>query len=359
MPKKIFALIFTFSCIIQGYIWSNLQYFDENMWAYQGEYLLTNNPEAYNSNYAYGHPGGPIIEGVILIHGLIDSTNQRALHIFLTLFNSLIIASIAFFCYKLRKKTLWWIVAPLCLALNNLYIYGTPPSIVVSLLITLLSLITIYLYEKEKLQTKDILLFGIISGLSIATRFDIGGIMTFTFIIILFKKINYKKLILLCGITGITFIIFDPFMWIIPIKHIHDIFQKIFYHYKEFNPTHLTLLQITGISGIAFLSMIFGLFFIIIKKDIISPLKKYFLNILLITTVLLYTLFLTSHYQAERYFMPMIFIWETLLPLFIFKISDKLSNNSNKKEKIINISFICIILTYQIILTYLALIKYK
>jgi hypothetical protein len=60
---------------------------------------------------------------------------------------------------------------------------------------------------------------------------------------------------------------------------------------------------------------------IIINKRSFIPLHSHFLGLLLFTTAINTVVFLTSPWQSLRYFFPLFFIWDSLLPLFLLHLS--------------------------------------
>jgi len=82
-----------------------------------------------------------------------------------------------------------------------------------------------------------------------------------------------------------------------------------------------------------------------VKEKLKSPVPHKFIYILFPLTILLYWIFLTSQYQATRYFLPLINIWQTLLPLFIFSLT---ANLKPALLKTVNLFFIIILILFPI-----------
>lgn len=323
MRSKIFIIAFVVSCILQTIIWTRIQYYDESMWTSQAQYVNDNDERQYNASEAYGHPGGPIILETIAIHQLLGVSYNDALNIYLVISNSLIIAFICVLCYMIKPKHLWWISVLSTLSINRLWQYTTPPSASVSMFVLLLTTLTLYMYKKNDVRLKTLLMFGFISGLTIATRVDIGVFMTMGMLIILWPKINIKEILSTLAISEITFFIFDPFMHYMPGQHITDLIHKMIYHYAEFIPNTMSFNTIIDISWIALASFLCALYFLFKKEANLYP-RKFILGIISLS-IILYTIFLTSHYKAERYFIPIILVWEVLLPLYLFTLIPKIN----------------------------------
>jgi len=227
---QIFIFAFIFAFIFQGLKWKNSNIIDGSMWINQARYVQDGDGRQFDFKNAYGHPGGTIIEPEIIFNKFFDGAHKHSegfLIFLLTFLNSLFIAGICALCYLLRKNNFWWFIVLIFLSFDTLYDYATPTTAVVVPLVVFLSLLTLYFVEnKEKIKTKHLLFWSLIAGLSVATRFDIGGFCVFSFLVLLsvMKIINWKKILIITSGAVASFILFDPFMWYMPIQHIKDLF---------------------------------------------------------------------------------------------------------------------------------------
>ena len=366
-PLIIFIVIFITSLLLQGIQWREFDMADSGMWGHEAQYVLNNDPREFNFLEAYGHPGGPIIEGAIAFHQLLKLPYDQAVLAFVTLLNSLSIAGICALCFILRKNNLWWVAVFGILSLNRLYEYATPPTAIAATLIVFLCLLTLYIYEnKERSEPLYLVLWGLIVGLFIATRADIGVFSLLMFLVLIFKSIGWKKIGLLLGETFLAFLIFDPFMWFMPFQHIKDLIFKIVYHYAEFAQNHMGFVAVLSLSFLAFISIFLSIQFLLFRKKLISPLPPVFIKILILMTAILYVIFLTSHIQAPRYFLPIIFIWETFLPLFIFSLIEKIEptflktlNGQNKMRMTLKIFIVLLLYLYHLVFLFQSFYLYN
>ena len=356
----LFVGIFIASFIFQEIRWRETGMTDNGMWGDEVQYILQGNPKEFDFLAAYGHPGGPVIEGAEITHALTGLPYAQSVVFFVELFSSLIITVICAVCIALKKNNLWWIAALITMSLNRLYQYGTPPTIIAAALVVLLCLLTLYIYEnKERLRPWHLLFWGFVAGLSIATRADIGIFSFVVFLLLISKKIGWKKVALLACEAFLIFAIFDPFMWFMPFQHIKDLIFKITYHYQNITPSYIGLSSILSFSSLAFLSIFLSMFFLFSKRRLVSPLPPIFVKVLIFMTSILYIIFLTAHSQAERYFLPIVFIWEVFLPLYIFSLIQEMHitlpfgilKNEPQTTKFLQILFILILLFYQIFLS--------
>lgn len=356
----VFVLIFSFivAFFLQWTRWKTFDFVDLGAWSGQAEYFELGDARQFNQLGAYGHPGGTIVEGTILFHKVFDMPYVNSLVVFMTILNSLIISLVCVFCVLLKKHNFWWITTLSTLSISAMYNFSTPPTTLISPLIVLLCLLTLYFYEnKEKIKIIPILFFAFVVGLSVATRADIGIFCSGVFLIFLRLKntITWKNFFILIFSSFLFFVLFDPYMHFMPFLHIKDLISKIVFHYAEFSPTHMTFGNVFDISSLSFISVILSVVLLLMRKKIKPLVPIGFIIILILMTIFLYTVFLTSHYQAARYFMPIIFIWEVFLPLFIFNFTPLIyfrflqtANQNEKAIKIIDISIAFLLIACQI-----------
>jgi hypothetical protein len=70
-----------------------------------------------------------------------------------------------------------------------------------------------------------------------------------------------------------------------------------------------------------------------------------FAAVLSMTTVL-YAVLLSAKFQAQRYFVPILLVWEILLPFYIFSLAEKMPD---KKNKALCYGFAGLLIAYQVV----------
>lgn len=367
MSKKTFYIIIVISFIVSFFFqwikWKDVNFLDSHMWANQAQYVQTSDTREFDAKRAYGHPGGLVVEGTIVLHNLFKIPYTDSLAIFITVFNSIIISVICLLCYLMYGNHLWWLITLSTLAMNSAYDNATPTSAIVSPLIVFLSLLTLYFYKnKDKFNLKSIFALSLVIGLATSVRLDISIFCSVFFLgfLVFTNTIDWKRLFYIISGSFVTFCILDPFMWFMPFQHIKDLIVKIIFHYSEFLPYHLTFISVFIISMLTIISILLAASIILLKNKIKLLIPENFIKTLIVMTIILYIIFLTSHYQAERYFHPIIFVWEVLLPLFIFNLTThitySLSSNIDKSIKFVkflNFSIFLIFISYHLFLFYI------
>lgn len=314
---------------LQLVFWHTDDIIDIGFWSSQGNWFLNDDARAYDWEKAYGHPGGTIMEGTIILQKVFPFSEEEALKLFVSLFIGLIAGVTALVAYVIRKD-LWWIaILAVTLSIHRIYFDTTPTSALSGPLLGLLVLYTLYIHKRlstsKKIHPAYLIFWGVICGLSAATRLDISGYIGGLLILFLYPILTIRHLMYLAVSSIIVFTLFDPFMWFMPLTHLYDMVWKIFYHYTEFTPHHIRLSVLFDFSSLLLISMLLSLIYT--KQNPSKSLTKltYYLYG---GTFILYALFLTSHYQAVRYFFPIIVIWEILLPLYFIQIVDKINFRS-------------------------------
>ena len=336
----LYAVAFLTACLGQGFVFFNVGILDEAFWADQARYVEAGSPEQYNAAHAYGHPGGPVILGTIAVHHLAGLSYETALPVFLTLFNSITIAAIATLCCRLRPGSLWWLPVVGTLSVDKLYAVSTPTSAVVGPLLVLLTLVTLRItlgmLEQEKVSWRWLAGWSLVAGLAVATRFDIGSITTLCLFAVLMSglgtNLRWRQLFGMAMAAFAAFVICDPYMWYMPVQHVGDLLGKAALHHQAFARNRLDLGEVASLSSLAFLGLAFTLLAQAVPGVARKKLPAVFVWALLALTVALYGIFLSASYQAARYFIPIVFIWQVFLPLQLFDLIAGLRFQSLRTE---------------------------
>jgi hypothetical protein len=317
MTRVLFAAVFLVACLGQGFVFFNVGILDEEFWSDQARYVETGSPEQYNPAHAYGHPGGSVILGTLAVHHLAGISYETALPVFLTLFNGVVIAAVATLCYRLRPESLWWLPVVGTLSVDKLYVVSTPTSAVAGPLLVLLTLITLRILEPDTVSWRQLASWSLVAGLAVATRFDIGAITSLFLFGVLATTLRRRQLAEIAVAAFAVFVICDPYMWYMPVRHVGDLLGKAALHHQTFARNRLDLVEIVSLSSLAFLGLFVTLLTQVAPGVVRERLPAVFVWALLALTITLYGVFLTASYQAARYFIPIVFIWQAFLPLVL------------------------------------------
>ena len=340
MNRLFFAGAFLVACLGQGFVFFNVGILDEAFWSDQARYVEAGSPEQYNPAHAYGHPGGPVILGTIAVHHLAGISYEMALPVFLTLFNSTVIATIAMLCRRLRPDSLWWLPVLGTLSVDKLYAVSTPTSAVVGPLLVLLTLVTLRIVEQESVSWRWLAGWSLVAGLAVATRFDIGSITTLFLFAVLTSVLGttsrWRQLAGMAVAAFAAFVACDPYMWYMPVHHVGDLMGRLILNYRHSTPASIpaTLepMHVVSFSALAFVGMMLS----ICGETKVLPYRRTIPRQLVLAlvplTVLLYGVYLSARCPAVRYFIPIVFIWQAFLPLQLFDLIAGLRFQSLRTE---------------------------
>lgn len=319
--KRIFVAVFVAAFFLQWFGWS-AGITDGSLWENEAKYVQTGDvAHEFDFFGAYGHPGGPIIEGVIAAHTVLRIPYDDVIIPFLCIVDALLIALATVLCYLLRPKYLWWLVAAAVLSLNsNFFQYATPPSAIASLLLVVLSLYALWLYERPDAASSRFVLWGAVAGLAGATRAPESAVIFTALLLLLWSRFGWRKAVYAAAAAGAVFVLADPFMLFMPVRHLGDLFHKAFLHYAEFAPAPLAPGTLIAFSSLSFISVFLAVATASLRRKISDSIPPRYLAVLLVFTVALSVIFLTARYESARYFLPLTLLWEALLPLFLFQL---------------------------------------
>jgi hypothetical protein len=352
MAKWVFIFAFCASLFFQGLRWVTGPLDDGFIWRIAANSFQTGNPHNFPNLDAYMHPGGPVVLGTAITQTITKTKYSVALGLFFTVFDSFAIAVLCASCYLLRRNLLWPLTVLGLLSFQPLYpdasLYQglTPPSIIVALLLPILTLFTLYLYENPyTTRTMTLGLWGIMAGFIAANRIDIGGVMVLAFLGLLIDVYKQKKLLFMAFASFIAFYVFDPYMWFAPVTQIKALLSTVGNHYTGYihvDPSmYLAFFENTALLSV--IGMLIAVAFIFFPKKLISPIPLRFLRFFLVVTIIVYEIFLTASFQAIRYILPLVFVWDMLTPLFMFSIISQLPLhmmfNAQKSQKMAKFCF--------------------
>ena len=317
---------FLFAAFFQGTRWSYFGSQDDLNWSNEARFVQEDDPRQFEDLNMYGYPGRPVIDGTRLMHTVLGVSYPAALVVFMTLGNASCIAGIAGLIYWLRGEPLWSISVAGMLSLNLLYVHASPPSAITAPLLVLLCLLTLAIDERRGQPRR--LLYGawaLVLGAAVAIRADIGVFSGAFFALVVWSVSNWKTVLAASAGAFAAFAVLDPYMFTMPGRHVADLVHKVRFHYAESTPATLTWGQLWGVSWPLLLSLGLGLVLMVRHRGRRLPIPARFLLFLAAFTVANYAVFLSARYQTERYYLPIVFIWQTFLPLFLLALAPEVS----------------------------------
>lgn len=255
------------------------------------------------------HPGTTILipaAGLIMLGVPMDPATQYTMIVLI----SLSIATIAVLCIYLRPHSAWWLGAVALLAPDARFADMTPPSALAALLMCLYVLLLIRF--RERVSDLCLLSLGIVCGLLVATRIDLGAYIAVASLFFL-RRHSLRSVIFVGGVSAFVFVALDPYLWVAPLAHVAGFIRQVHSNLSFDMPFDY------GYST-AYFSMCvlaFALTLAILRPRLQSIPREFTLWLVAVTVALCGLLYF-SEYRVMRYYYPFILTWEVLSALYLF-----------------------------------------
>jgi len=197
-----------------------------------------------------------------------------------------------------------------------------------------------------------------VGGLAIANRFDISLLTGALMIPLLIYILRPHQLAVVISAATITFSVSDPYLWFLPWDHIQAFITKASYHYQDYAPLPFSPNTLLLASAFALISIFLTIISFAARLPLPLP-RKYIAYVLGVTSSITLIL-LNASYHVAWYFLPLIFFWETVLPLtllqliYIWRTTKKITGTTEQK---INGAILIFLTIIQCILAYQAHLK--
>lgn len=311
----IFVMTFIVSYMLQVAVFAGVDgMVDAQMWADQAHYFSEDDERQFNYLAGYAYPGGTVIEATLLVQKLTGASFLESLYGAIFSLVALVIALSACVADRLRAHRLVWLGVVGILAPNWMFMLASPPTALAAVLLVLVMLLSLLVLRSEHGAVR--IGWGVVLGALVATRADIGGLAAVMFFPLLYMHLGWRRSALAALTALVTFVVLDPYMWFMPLQHLLDIVFKCAYHYAVYSPSPLGFQSVLALSFLAVVAMVIATIELVVGKvSLVVPHRV--LVAMCIGTVVATGLILTSHLQSIRYFIPLIFMWEALLPLLL------------------------------------------
>ncbi len=314
--KSIFWKVFLFAFVIQM-VKTTIYITDGEMWAQQIQHFLNSSSAVFNFRAAYGHPGTTLVGLGCLFHILFGFSFNIALTLSVALLIAAVTAACAALCFLLQPQSLWWFTTGFILTLSRFFVTATVPTAAVMPFITLIVLASCWLWVRT-ISTSGwhYFLWGIMLGLSAATRLDISLFVGIPFFILLSYRSGIRVMVPILTGGLISFIFADPFLWFMPVQHVIDLWSKFTLHYSNYGTERL-IPWMEWIHGIPLAILAIAWFLVLyLRRRLSDVIPAQVLLVFLGISLLAVLLLTSSKFQTIRYLYPLIIVWEIFLPQF-------------------------------------------
>ncbi len=313
----VFLITLLLSLVSHGIYWRYLDDSpDQQSWIGEIQRFNETSLSQQRSSSYYGYPAATIL-GVSSILYFFGVPAPQLFHGIMVSSISIAIALCTLLCRLLRPKSLWWSGVAGIMIPSQLYYGATPPSAIVTVVITLMMLYALYMYENKNDDVLSNVLFGSIAGTALATRVDIS-LIVLCFLCVFLFPISKKHIVTILVSAFFVFVLFDPYMQVFPIQHLTDIVHKITYHANLDAASVFPLRQlllILPLSGMGLFASILVFFFPNVLPS--SPPRRFLATIILVCVSISTALVLFSSYHPTWYFYPLLQIFEVLFILYL------------------------------------------
>lgn len=329
----LFFACFLFFLLVHVVFWHAVNFIDQDPWVVRVQQLahdLRNPSVAFNTVNYGAHPGMAVVLIAAVAH-ILGSTPATGLKGAVALLAALAIAGIAVACKAARPRTGWWLMASAFVGFNPLNLHITPTNAVMALLVPLMSILVLLLYEARGASRRWVLctVLGLCAGLALATRMIETIVLGSFFVLFLLPTLRIKKIFLVIGTAIITAVAFDPLLWFIPFEHVRHVVSRATAHFSDVGVGSVLVTDpvlfreaLVLSASLAVISAVLGYFFVLLHQLYVPPVPWKFLFLLLFLTLAFAALFLTATSRSPRYFYPLIFLWQMLLPILWSGVND-------------------------------------
>ncbi len=319
-PWIIFIAIFGLFFGVSIYTFEHAFLLDHITWFEAAKHFLEFNPSV-REEMTYGYPGTPPLVLAAALQRWFGLLASDAFVLSMSFLVAISSAGCAMLMYLLKPTSWWWLPGSIILGLRASSSWSTPPSIAVAPLTVLIFLLCLYIAQFMK--SRSVLLWlGVAFGISLACRIDVSGLAALVaFIYLRYEKVSWRRLGLVAATALIVFVLSDPYMFWMPIQHVKDIFYKIFFHYNLIQENRASIKLLILKAPLALVSFLIAVG-MVLKRKTVFP-RSFMLAIAGFSISLTLIIF-SSHYQPLWYFLPLILLWETLLPVFVLPLVYKL-----------------------------------
>lgn len=327
---NILPFLFLAIFIAQFILWRSVIFVDSAYWIEKIDLFgqeMRNFHLIYNASVDPPHPGTLILIFALIFRS-IGFLSSSSLIISEVLLNTTLITSICLLSFFLFPNKLWWISIGGFFVFNNFAYYSNPIDIIVSELIVITFLCTLW-HIREKARTPFLIsaIMGASLGLAAASRIHITIVISLLLFSCLLFVISKKRLLFIISEAVIFGWLFIPYLWKHPIIFFSSFSSTASLYDSSTlylsHSYHVSLADLIMYAPLAFFGFLLSIFFLFrsTKKTIIEIPKKFLLTMLIVVT-LTTSLILRSHMIDIRFLYPMFFLCQIFLPLFLIDLID-------------------------------------
>ena len=324
---RFYLLLFAGGLIFQGVLWSLIPLVDAGLWhdriiTLHGE-IRSGALNAVNPIYS-GHPGMPVVSLGALLYGA-GLSPYMSLNIAVAILIAGAGAVSAWLATLFVPGSWRWLPVLAAAWGHPLYADSSPTNAVMAGLALVIVLSALRLCTHTPSDNRLLLAAGAAAGLALVTRTPAACIIILPLAVMVGLHLRARRVLVAAMAAGITAFVFDPLLWRDPAAHMHYIVFRSSLNYTAAVPDHqLTYVNFLYDAPFSLLAVALAVFIMTRAKARSFSLPSLFLPSLLAMSALYVSVFLGVRSQSIRHFLPLILVWDALLPLLIFTLIDRL-----------------------------------
>lgn len=328
--KQVFLFIICLlgSILVQSFIWHVHGVADEKVWTNRAAQLAADLrilPAAPKIEHYSGHPGMTVLVLAAPLQYAGLSPNKSFLWSMAGI-NGLAAAGIFWFARQLQPASPWWLAAGVITLTHPLHLRATPTNSVIAMLTVLAFLLTWHVYQQPRTPASwhRLVALGSVLGAGLATRFTFAALLCAALGFFLAPRLQPRQILLGAATVLAVFVFLDPLTWSMPAEHVIHMLDRANAHFSVMGGAPIRYTDFVMSAPFGLLSIALFLALALPRFKDMQPLPLPLGFFLLIFTILISGVYLQASGQSLRYFFPLIFVWEALLPLFLFMLASQI-----------------------------------
>jgi len=342
--------VFVFSLIaaiaVQGWLWQVDTITDQGVWVQRMGNLVRDFSEgdlSFEQEDYSGHPG----MAVLMVGGALNKIGlslENSLRWAIALIVSVSLAGTTTLMYVLKPNILWWLAGGAVLLLHPLFVAASPTNAVTAAVLSFVFLLTYLIRERRPMNLHAYVILGVAVGIALATRLPTTVLLTGPIAMLLWHRVGWGKILLAVVVASIIFFTLDPLLWVMPAEHLQHIFARTKLHTTELGVASMGLDELFLFVPLSLLSIMSALIWLLNRK-IPMPMSRSFAVFMIFLTLMVSTILLTAQSQSTRYFLPLVFFWEAVLPLWVLTLASRV-----RHAQVVSVAIVGLFIAGQLIL---------
>jgi hypothetical protein len=320
--KPGWVLISVVFFLIQITLWQKISIIDQGAWVdrvaqFKSDY--TTWPIEIKLEHYSGHPG---MAAIVIAAGWqgVGASPLLGLQLALASILATVATAVAYLTKILRPRSWWWVAASGMIVLHPLYPQASPTNAVFAATVAAFWLALLGLKEQRDWRV----VAGLLLGLAAATRFSETFLLLGPAMLWLSWHLKLRRSWRVAATGIVTWLALDPLLWLAPKDHIAHMLWRTQLHAQTIGVQAIQPVDFLLFSPLVIFALALAIY-LLIQKKLPLPMAPSYLLFLLGSSLLASSVYLQAQSQSLRYFLPLIFVWESFLPLLLLSLVQKIN----------------------------------